>query len=57
MQYAAPEFYSDSSQNKLLKAESFHLLDESPSEGMVTSPVDFRRAGDLGGLGDNGGEW
>ena len=36
--------------------ESFHRFDESPSEGMVTSLVDFRRVGDVGGLGDNGGE-
>ena len=37
-------------------AESFHWFDESPPEGSVTSLVDFRRVGDLGGLGDNGGE-
>ena len=38
-------------------AESFHWFDESPPEGMLTSLADFRRVGDLGGLGDDGGDW
>ena len=37
-------------------SESIHWFDESPPEAAVTSLVDFRRVGDLGGLGDNGGE-